>query len=141
MAINTITCQVSNPKSFDKTSINEVTLFTPSVFWGATFLTFLSFVVAELSDVSGLSPFAILDSPATLFSRNLPNGLRYWLVGGTLIHSTGRKMFGALKMLEKPHRTHKSSAPLHDGGHHISQKKQGGWTKYTAKMADEEAVH
>jgi len=32
------------------------------------------------------------------------------LVGGTLIHSTGRKMFGTLKILKKPHRTHKSSA-------------------------------
>ncbi len=32
------------------------------------------------------------------------------LVGGTLTHSTGRKMLGMLKMLEKPHRTHKSSA-------------------------------
>jgi hypothetical protein len=40
----------------------------------------------------------------------LPNGLRYWLVGGTLTRSTGRKMFGTLKMLQKPHRTHKSSA-------------------------------
>jgi hypothetical protein len=38
------------------------------------------------------------------------NGLRYWLVGGTLTHSTGRKMFGTLIMLKKPHRTHKSSA-------------------------------
>jgi hypothetical protein len=38
------------------------------------------------------------------------NGLRYWLVGGALTHSTGRKMFGTLKMLKKPHRTHKSSA-------------------------------
>ena len=27
----------------------------------------------------------------TLLCKGMPNGLRYWLVGGTLIHSTGRK--------------------------------------------------
>jgi hypothetical protein len=31
-------------------------------------------------------------------------------VGGTLIRSTGRKMLGTLEILQKPHRTHKSSA-------------------------------
>ena len=47
----------------------------------------------------------------------------------------------ARKMLLNRADSPASGAPLHDGGHHISQKKQGGWTKYTAKMADEEAVH
>ena len=46
----------------------------------------------------------------TLLCKGRANGLRYWLVGGTLIPLTGRKNFGTLKMLKKPHRTHKSSA-------------------------------
>ncbi|HNE06500.1 MAG TPA: hypothetical protein PLT08_18370, partial [Anaerolineales bacterium] len=37
-----------------------------------------------------------------IFCAPAPNGLRYWLVGGTLTRSTGRKMFGTLIMLEKP---------------------------------------
>jgi len=36
--------------------------------------------------------------------------------------------------------SHPSSAPTQDGGHPISQKKQGRMGKYTAKMADAEAV-
>ena len=51
-----------------------------------------------------------------IFARGKPTVCVTGLVGGTLTRSTGRKIFGTLKLLEKPHRTHKSGAPTQDGG-------------------------
>ena len=44
------------------------------------------------------------------YARERPTVCVTGLVGGTLTRSTGRKNFGTLKILKKPHRTHKSSA-------------------------------
>ena len=76
------------------------------------------------------------------------NGLHYLRVGVSrrarqpgVDNAWEQEKLEARKISKKAAESHTSGAPLHDGGHHISQKKQGGWTKYTAKMADEEAVH
>ncbi len=52
----------------------------------------------------------ILEKDANGFTQGHTNGLRYWRVGRDADSLDRQKKLEARKMLEKPHRTHKSSA-------------------------------
>jgi hypothetical protein len=52
----------------------------------------------------------MLSIKQTLFCKEQPNGVRYWACGRDADSLDGQKNFGTLTILEKPYRTHKSSA-------------------------------
>jgi hypothetical protein len=60
-------------------------------------------------------------------------------VGGTLTNSTGRKMFGTLIILKKPHRTHKSSAPTKMGNILLYGRNKGAMAKVYSEVASTQA--